>query len=236
MPTKDGFAPGHPLPHFLSEESARPSIGKACDRPAIWSRILKMSILAVTATAIATATWMGDPVALFTSVTASLVDISVFRPGTVQLTTTIQPIAAQALPPNAMDAPTTDEVAAAAQSADQSQAEIRQPSGEALLKQFQAWSAEEDARAQVVPVQPVQDASAPVVQNVPAQVAENAQPVPPMQRHRLVRRVQNARAEIRRMPNARAEIRRKQNVRVQVQPVEDARAQDVQNANKRLLR
>src|SRR6202035_3843740 len=97
---------------------------------------------------------VGNPVALFANVKASLVDLSALRPGTGPSTPTIQSTAgAQALPPTARDAPPRDEMTAALEPADQSQAEIRQPSAETLLKQFQAWAAEQDARAQVRPMQ-----------------------------------------------------------------------------------
>jgi hypothetical protein len=245
MPTKDGFTPDHPLPRFLAEhaeEPEQPDIGKAWDGAVISSRILKTSILVITATAIGIAVLsVGNPVVLFTNVTASLFDTSALQPGTGQSTPTIQSTAGtqdstagtQDSPPTAGDAPTRDEIAATSGPADQSQTEISQPPPEALLKQFQAWAAEEDVRAQVVPVQPVQDAPAQVVQNVPAQVVENPQPVRrPMQKHRRVRPLQNARVEIRREQNPRAGVRREQNSRVQVAPVQDARAQDqsVQNA------
>jgi hypothetical protein len=238
MATKDGFPPDHPLPLFLSEHKPeQPVIGIAWDRTVISSRILKTSILVVTATAIGIAILsVGNPVALFPNVTASLVNIAALQPGTDQSTPTIQSTAdAQALPPNASDAPTREEIAAASEPADQSQTEISQPPAEALLKQFQAWAAEEDARAQVLPVQHVQDA--------PAQVVQDAQPqIGPTQKHRHVRPVQNARAEIRpernprakvqREQNPRAKVRGEQNAQVQVRPVQTAPAQDqsVQNA------
>jgi hypothetical protein len=57
------------------------------------------------------------------------------------------------LPPTARDAPTRDEIAAAFKTAHQNQTEISQPTAEALFEQFQAWAAEQDARAQVPPVQ-----------------------------------------------------------------------------------
>jgi hypothetical protein len=160
----------------------------------------------------------------------------------MNLSSTIQSTAdAQAMPPTAKDAPTRDEIAAASESAGQSQTENSQPSSEALFRQFQAWAAEKDAQAQVGPVQSVQDAPAQVVQiapaqvaeNAPAQVAENARaPLRPMQKHRHVRPVQSARAEIRPVQNPRKKVRREQNVQVQVSPAQDARAQDqsVQNA------
>jgi hypothetical protein len=225
MPTNDGFTPNHPLPLFLSEERGQPDIGNAWDRAIISSRILKTSILVVTATAIAILT-VENPVALFANVTASLFDTPAFQPGTGQSTPTIQSTAdAQALPPTARDVPTRDEIAVAFGPANQSPTESNEPPAEDLLKQYQAWAAEEDVRAQVAPVHPVQDA--------PVQVVQDARPeVRPMQKHRHVRSVQNAREEIRPRQNHRAKVRREQNARVQVPPVQDARAQDqsVQNA------
>jgi hypothetical protein len=250
MPTKDDFYPDHPVPLFLADEPEhladepeQQDIGKAWDRAAISSRVLKASILVATATAIGIAILsVGNPVTLFADVTASLIDKSALQPGTDQSTPTIQSTAdAQALPPTAKDAPTRDEIAAAPESAGQSQTENSEPSSEALFRQFQAWAAEKDAQAQVGPVQSVQDAPAPVAEyalaqvadNPPAQVAENARaPLRPMQKHRHVRPVRSARAEIRPAQNPRKKVRREQNAPVQVPPAQDARAQDqsVQNA------
>jgi hypothetical protein len=224
MPTKDGFTPNHPLPLFLSEHADEPDFEKAWDRAVISSRILKMSILVVTASVIAILL-VENPVALFANVTASLVNISALQPGPDQSTPTIQSTAGtQALPPTATDAPTRDEIAAAFQPADQSQTEASQPSAEALFKQFQAWSAEQNARAPVRPVRPVQDAPAQVVQNAPPQVR-------PLQKQRQVRRMQNAQAEIRPVQKPRAMVQREQNARVQVRPAQDARAQDPAGQN-----
>jgi len=238
MATKDGFPPDDHFPLFLSEhagEPEQPGIGIAWDKAVISSRILKTSILVVTATAIGIAILsVGNPVALLANVTASLVDKSALQPGTDQSTPTIQSIAGtQDSPPTAKDAPTRDEIAAASEPAGQSQTENSEPPSEALFRQFQAWAAEKDAQAQVGPVQHVQNARAQVVQNAPAQVAENARaPLRPMQKHRHVRPVHSARAEIRPVHNPRKKVRREQNARVQVPPAQDARAQDqsVQNA------
>jgi hypothetical protein len=172
------------------------------------------------------------------------------RPGTGQSTPTIQSTAGtqdllptardeppinpganpESAPPSdgktaATDAPTRNEIAAAFEPADQSQAEAGQPSADDLFKQFQAWAAEQDQRAQVSSAQPAQDASAQVVQNARRQVG-------PMQVHRHVRHVQNARAEIQPVQNPRKKVRREQNARVQVPSVQDAGAQgqSVQNA------
>jgi hypothetical protein len=237
MATKDGFPPDDHFPLFLSEhagEPEQPGIGIAWDKAVISSRILKTSILVVTATAIGIAILsVGNPVALLANVTASLVDKSAPQPGTDQSTPTIQSTAdAQALPPTTEDAPTGDNTAAAFKTADQSQTEIRQPPPEALFKQFQAWAAEEDAQAQVRPVQPVQDAQ-PQVQDDQTHVVQNARAqVWSVQKHRHVKPVHNARAKIRPEHNARAQMRREQNAGVQARPVQNTQAQvqPVQNA------
>ena len=156
-----------PVPLFLSdhaEEPEPPDTRKVWDTAAISSRHLKTSILVVTAAAIDFAIFLavGNPIALFASATASLHGTSAPQSGTGQLfqawadeqdaraqTPTIQSTAgAQALPPTARDAPTRDEIAAAFKTAHQSQTE-NQPPAEALFKQFHAWAAEQDARAQV---------------------------------------------------------------------------------------
>jgi hypothetical protein len=254
MPTKDGFTPDHSLPLFLCEnagELEQAGIEQALDRAVISSRILKTSVLVVTATAIGIAILSaGNPVVLFANVMASLVDTSALQPGTGQSTPTIQSTAGTqdllptardeppinlganpepALPSDgktaATDTPTRNEIAAVFEPADQSQAEAGQPSADDLFKQFQAWAAEQEQRAQVRSVQPAQDAPTQVVRDARRQVR-------PMQVHRQVRHVQNARAEIRPVQNPRKKVRREQNARVQVPPVQDARAQgqSVQNA------
>ena len=255
MPTKDGLTDNHPLPLFLAEHAEAPEqwdIGKALDRAAISSRILKTSILVVTATAIGVAVIsMGNPVVLLANVKVSLFDASALQPGTGQSTPTIQSTAGtQDLPPTARDeppidpganpesappsdgktavpdTPTNNEIAAAFEPADQSQAEAGQPSADDLFKQVQAWAAEKDQRAQV---RSAQDAPAQVVQDAPRRVR-------PMQVHRHVRHVQNARAEIRPVQSPRKKVRREQNARIQVPPGQDARqdaraqGQSVQNA------
>ena len=252
MPTKDGLTNDHLLPLFLAEHAEEPErwdIGKAWDRTVISSRILKATILIVTATAFGVAAIsVGNPVVLLANVKASLFDTSALRPGTGQSTPTIQSTAGtqdllptasdeapinpsanpESAPPSdgiATDTPTRNEIAAAFEPADQSQAEAGQPSADDLFKQFQAWAAEQDQRAQVSSVQPAQDASAQAVQNARRQVR-------PMQVHRQVRHVQNGRAEIQPVQNSRKKVRREQNARVQVPSVQDAGAQgqSVQNA------
>jgi hypothetical protein len=213
------------IPLFLSdhtEEPERPVIGKAWDRAAFLSRILKASILIVTAAAIVLAILVGNPIALLANATASLVGTSASQDGR-QSTPTVQSTAdAQALPPTAREAPTGGEIATALNSGYQSQTENPQPPAEAVFKQFQAWAAEEDAQAQVRPVQPVQDAQ-PQVQDDQAQVVNARAEVRPVKNVRAhVRSKHNARAKVRSLKNARAQMRREQNAPVQVQPVQNA--------------
>ena len=212
------------IPLFLSdhtEEPEPPVIGKARHRAAISSRILKTSILVVTAAAIVFAIRLvGNPLVRFTNATASLVGTSAPQDG-AQSTPTIQSTAdAQALPPTAREAPTGAEIAAAFNSAYQSQTENPQPPAEAVFKQFQAWAAEEDA--QVRPVQSVQDAQ-PQVQDDQARVVNARAEVRPVKNARAhVRSEHIARAKVRHLKNARARMRREQNTQAQVQPVQNA--------------
>jgi hypothetical protein len=206
------------VPLFFSdhaEEPEQPGIGKAWDRAVIASRILKTSILFATAAIVFAVLLAGNPLALFPNTTAAVVGTSAPRDGTTQSMPIIQSNAgAQALPPTATEAPTGDEIAGAVKPAYRSQTEIRQPPAEALFRQFQAWAAEEDARAQVGPVQPAQGA--------PAQA-------PPAQKRRHVRSEQKAR-HVRSEQKAR-HVRSAQRAR-QLRPEQNADAEDrpVQNA------
>ncbi len=231
MATNDGFPPDDHVPFFLSEhaeQTGQPDIGNALGRATFSSRILKASILGVTATAaigIAIVS-MGDPVALVANVTATWVDKSTLQPdNTPQPAPAIQSIAdTQDLPTTTSDAPAREEVAAAVEPADQSQPETGQPLTEALFKQFQAWADEQDTRAQVEPQQPVQVAPVRVEQDAPTQVR-------PVKKHRRVRSVQNARAEVRPQRNHRARTR-EESAPIPIAPVPGARApeQPVQNS------
>jgi hypothetical protein len=215
------------IPLFLSdhtEEPEQPVIGKAWHRAAISSRILKTSILVVTAAAIVFAIRLvGNPLVRFTNATASLVGTSAPQDG-AQSTPTIQSTGdAQALPPTAREAPTGAEIAAAFNSAYQSQTENPQPPAEAVFKQFQAWAAEEDA--QVRPVQSVQDAQQPQVQDDQARVVNARAEVRPVKNAPAhVRSEHNARAKVRHLKNAQARMRREQNTQAQVQPVQNAQS------------
>jgi hypothetical protein len=201
------------IPLFLSdhtEEPEQPVIGKAWHRAAISSRILKTSILVVTAAAIVFAIRLvGNPLVLFTNAPASLVATSAPQDGAGQSMPIGQSTAdVQALPPTASEAPRGDESAAASNAAYQSQAENPQPAADGMFKQYQAWAAEEDARTQVRPVQkqvrPVQKAEVGPARTARAKVVKNTRPL----------------------------VRREQNVPVQVRPVQNTQAQTqpVQNA------
>jgi flagellar biosynthesis GTPase FlhF len=234
------MATNDPIPLFLSdhaEQHDQPGTGK--DRAVMSSRIVKTSILVVTAAAIVFAILaVGNPLVLFANAMASLVATSTPQDDTGQSMPSIQSTAdAQALPPTASEAPTGGEIAVASKTADQGQAEIRQPPADVLLNKFQAWAAEadarpqvqrvqpvqeEDARPQVQRVQPVQDAQAQVVQDAQAQAVQDARAqVRHVQKQRRVRHVQNARVK-----NARAQIRRAQNARAEARPEQNAQAQD----------
>jgi hypothetical protein len=223
------------IPLFLSdhtEQPEQPVIGK--DRAVISSRIVKTSILVVTAAAIVFAiVSVENPLVLFENAKASLFATSTPPDDTGQSMPIIQSTAdAQALPPAASEAPTGGEIAVASKTADQGQTEARQPPAEVLLNQFQAWAAEEDARPQVPRMQPVQEEDArPQVQRVQpvqdaqAQVAQNARAqVRHVQKQRRVRPVQNARARMRRAQDARAQARPEQSAQPQDRSVQNAQA------------
>ena len=216
------MAMNDPIPLFLSEQHDQPNAGK--DRAVISSRIVKTSILVVTAAAIVFAILaVGNPRVLFENAMASLVATSTPQDDAGQSMPSIQSTpGAEALPPTPRERPTGDEIAAAIKNAYQSR------TTEALFKEFQAWAAEENARAQVRPVQPVQDAQAQVAQSARAQVRS-------VQKHRHIRHaraeknarakvVKKARAHVRREQNARARDRSVQNAQAQVRPEQNAQA------------
>src|SRR6266702_2868550 len=202
------------IPLFLSdhtEQPEQPVIGK--DRAVISSRIVKTSILVVTAAAIVFAiVSVENPRVLFENAMASLFATSTPPDDTGQSMPIVQSTAdAQALPAAATEPPTGGEIAVASKTADQGQAEIRQPPAEVLLNQFQAWAAEEDARPQVRPVQPVEEEDArPQVQRV--------QPVQDAQ----AQTVQDARAQVRPEQNAQPQDRSVQDARAPARPAQDA--------------
>jgi hypothetical protein len=213
-----------PIPLFLSNPIEVPEQAGSLqpwERAVLSSRILKTGILIVTAAAIVFAILLaGNPLVLFENAKATLFATSAPQDGTGQSMPIIQSTAdTQPLPPTASEAPKGDEIAAALKTADQSQTDTRPPSPEAPLNQFQA-RADEDARAQVRPVPPVQDAQAQVVQTAPEQVRPVRKQVRPVQRAKIVK---NARAKV--VKNARVQVRPEQNAQAQDQSVQNARAQ-----------
>jgi hypothetical protein len=249
MVAEDGFHSDRP-PIFLSEypdEIGQRDVGKRWDLATISSRILKTSILAVAVTAIGIAVLsVGNPVMLVANVTDWWVDKPALQPEADLATSTTQTIAGtQDSPTTTTDAPPREEIAAAVEPAEPSQAETagqrqaevghRQaengqpitadnpPVTEELFKQFQAWAAEEETRKQAGSAQA---APVRVAQDGPAQAR-------PAKKLRRVHSVQNARAEIRPQRHHRARVREQQlDAREQVPPVADPRAPDpsVQNA------
>jgi hypothetical protein len=191
---------------------------------------------------------VGNPVTLLADITASIADVtaslahkSAHQPDTYQsMRTTVQFSAdVQALPMAAKEVVARDENAASSEPTDQNPTE----NGEGLFRRFHAWAAEKDEQAKVGAVQTVQDATAQVVQNAPALVVQNAPAqvaedtrasLKSKQKHRHVRALRNARAEMRPVHNPRMRVRREQNSRVQDAPAQLARApeqgQFVQNA------
>ena len=165
MATKDGFDPDDSLPLFLSADGPEQGIGN--NKAVISPRGFMASILAAAAIGIGIAI-LSNQVTLFADVTASPVDESAPQPGTDQSTPTIQLAVvqstadAEALPPTAKDAPTPE--TSALEPVSQALAETSEASSEALFREFQAWSAEQDARA----LAKVRVAPAPVVKNAPA--------------------------------------------------------------------
>jgi hypothetical protein len=234
MATEDGFQPDRP-PIFLSghaEETGPPDIAKGWDIATLSSRILKASILAVVVTGIGIAVLsVGNPVVLVANMTDWWIDKPALQPEPDPATSPIQTIAAtQDLPATTTDAPARGETAAVSQPADQSQAETVQrpaevvqsqtenapPVTEELFKQFQAWAAEEETRAQA---RAGQAAPVRIAQDAPAQVR-------PVKKQRRARSVQNARAEIRPQRHPRARVQEEQDPRGQLPPIADPRAQD----------
>ena len=196
MAINDDFRPDR-SPLFLSEQAddvEQRDIGKALNQATVSSRVLKTSVSALTATAIAIAVLsMADPVELIGNVTALWADKSAVQSTTDPSTPTMQSVAGmQDLPP-ASDAPAREQIVASADPADQSQpqpgqsqpdagqsqAETSQPVTEELFKQFQAWAAEEEARPKAEPVRPAQIAPVQAAQDSVSSYQGVIGPFPP---------------------------------------------------------
>ena len=199
---------------FADEE---PGIGKSRGITVISSRLLKASVLVAAATFIGLPILSpGNPMPLLAALTASQADEPTLQPATDESKPTVQSAdVAEALPPIAEE-PTRDEIAAAFRSSHQSQLEKENREHEALFREFQAWVAENDAKAQVR-----------VQQDAPAVVAENAPTsLRPMKKN--LRKVGSARAEIPAMRHPRKQVRREQNRPTQVSTSQDQTVQNPQ--------
>jgi len=173
---KDNFDPDGPLPRFLVEQEEQP-FGDYRDEGVMLSRLFKASLLiaAVAVTGIAFVAF-GNPVALITDATASLMGSASPQPAADQQAPVVQSADAPALkqaladaqvpPPPANDAPAQplaandtpaapapfrqDVAAADLAGSDQNkdQAPPGEPSSDALFKQFQSWLVQQDAQGQ----------------------------------------------------------------------------------------
>jgi hypothetical protein len=136
---KDRFPPDDRIPLFLSgpaKEAKQSGVRKI-----VSSEVFRKIVLVFTTVAIVFAIVSVGKLIFFASVTASEV-------GTPAIQSTAS---AETLPRT----PPGDELLAAFKSALENKAEVDQPKAEALLNQFQAWAAEEDAQAPARPPQPV---------------------------------------------------------------------------------
>ena len=121
-----------------AENAQQMGILKACDRTVTASQIVKMSTLLVTTAGIVfTILSAGNPIVL-ANAAAYLVGVSAPLDGALSMPTIQSTADAQALLPTASETPTGDEITAY-----RSQTETPQLPAEALLRQFQAWAAEE---------------------------------------------------------------------------------------------
>ena len=171
MATKDGFDPGASLPPCKPEQE----IGT--NRAVILLRGLMVAAAIAICIGI-----LSNQVTLFADVTASQVDKSPPQLGSDQSTPVIQSAVirsttdAEALPATAKDAPNRE--VSTSEPASQTETENK----EALFRQFQAWAAEQDARALAkpaqetpAPVRPMQKQRRQPVQDARAQSAQNAE-------------------------------------------------------------
>jgi hypothetical protein len=169
---KDRFPPDDRIPLFLSGPAEVPE--QSGIRKVASSEVIKKAVLVFAAAAVVFAIVSVGKVILFASVTASEVSTPAPRDGSGPSTAAIQSTAsAEALPRT----PPSDELLTAFKSALENKAEVDQPKAEALLNQFQAWAAEEDAQAHVRPPQPVQGAQAQRAQKARALPLPKPRPI-----------------------------------------------------------
>lgn len=133
----------------------------------ISSQILKITavVFAAAGASLFVTKSTGYSILLFDSVPATQATVTVPEQSRGESMPTIQLTATAEAFPTAKEAPPDDGLIDAFKNAFKGQAEIDQPTAEALLNQFQAWAAEEDAEAAIRPSQPLRDARAQVVPN-----------------------------------------------------------------------
>jgi len=185
---KDRFSPNDPVPLFLSGPAEEAQQSRA--RKAVSSGVVRKAVLVFAAAAVVFAVVSVGTVVRFASVTASEVGMPAARDSmnhsapAIQSTATVETLPA---------APPGNELLAAFKVALENKPEVDQPKvvqprgdqpkAGALINQFQAWAAEEDAQPPARPSQPVEDVRAQVVQN------------PPLPRRRPLHIEQTARAQ-----------------------------------------
>jgi len=216
------------IPLLLSDtaEEYEPVGAETRDTSVDSSRILTTCILAASAVAIGLMIILtGNPPALFAKATASAVSSSEPEDGAAHAmpTSGLTPAALYYLPAAEEEEPTRGQIAAVFNAAYLSRTEIPPPPTEDLLRQFQAWAAE-DAQSPEEQQRPAQDPRAQAVQNARAQVR-------PAQKIRQVRSEHSIRAKVRLGKSARSKhhVRPQapeQDAAIQVRPEQDGPAQD----------
>lgn len=226
-----------------ADETEHADVEKRWDVAAISSRIFKASALAAAVTTIGVGVLsVGNPVAVVANVTDWWNDKPPLQLEADTSASTMQTMADAQDAPATTDEPTSEQVAGVAAPADpnqtepvqrqaepvqaqaesprpvaevtQSQTESGPPVSAELFKQFQAWAAEDEARARA--------GSAPTA---PARVAQETQQARPAKKQRRAHSVQNARAEVRPQRQHRTRVREEQE-REPIAPVADPRAPD----------
>jgi hypothetical protein len=227
MPVKDDFDPAEALPRFLVVQAEQDDVP---DEAAAPSRASKIRVLIITAAAAGIAVLaIGNPLALVAEVSGLLaghpsapIQSAADAPALIAAATADAQDLPQGLPqdspPATNGAPARAEIAAEPIAKDQT--ERSEASPETLFSQFQAWAAEQDAQKQSAAAEPVQDAPASIMKDLPP-AAKNLR-VP----YRHAQKRPPVRAAVR---NARAEVRA-QNLRRQQIPQAPAQAPAAPNA------
>ncbi|HZR89911.1 MAG TPA: hypothetical protein VFB02_24165 [Bradyrhizobium sp.] len=237
--------PDYPLPSFLAPRAAEHEYDEygydEYEQPSTFERelrdtsgLIRASIItvAVAVSGIVLAVTLGHPVRVLADATASLSD----KQGSLGTRSAadappVQSSAdARSSAPAAGAALTHEQLAALAELSNQARPGNNETSSGALLEQFQAWAARQDAQRQE---QAEADESVRPAEAAPVQIARD-QPTPeePAQRHGTTSSLRNARAEMPHVQKPRTKSQHKQAARRQAAPIQDALAlqQPLQNA------